>query len=79
MMKLKIITPMGTAVEAEVEKVFLPGGAGAFEVLQNHAPLISTLVKGKIVYGCDAELKEYKVDGGFVKVDRNTIVVCTEK
>lgn len=79
MMKLKIITPLGTAVEAEVEKVFLPGGAGAFEVLQNHAPLVSTLVQGQIVYGSDAELKEYQVGGGFVKVDRNTIVVCTEK
>ena len=79
MMKLRIITPLGCAVEAEVEKVFLPGGAGAFEVLQNHAPLVSTLVRGKIVYGTEAGLQEYPVEGGFVKVDRNTIVVCTEK
>ena len=78
MMKLKIITPLGTAVEDEVEKVFLPGGAGAFEVLQNHAPLVSTLLPGKIVYGSEAKLIEYQVCGGFVKVDRNTIVVCTE-
>lgn len=79
MMTLKIITPLGCAVEAEVEKVFLPGGAGAFEVLQNHAPLVSTLAKGKVKYGIGEDLQEYAVTGGFVKVENNTIVVCSEK
>jgi F-type H+-transporting ATPase subunit epsilon len=79
MIKLKIITPVGCAVEAEVEKVFLPGGAGAFEVLHNHAPLVSTLVKGKVVYGIGDDLKEYPLEGGFAKVENNTIVVCSEK
>ena len=79
MIKLKIITPLGCAVETEVEKVFLPGGAGAFEVLHNHAPLVSTLVKGKVVYGIGDDLKEYPLEGGFAKVENNTIVVCSEK
>ena len=79
MMKLQIITPLGCAVEAEVEKVFLPGGAGAFEVLQNHAPLVSTLAKGRVKYGTGDDLQEYPVEGGFVKVENNTIVVCSEK
>ena len=78
-MKLKIITPVGCTVEAEVTKVFLPGGAGAFEVLQNHAPLISTLDKGLVRYEQRGVMKEYAVETGFVKVDDNTIVVCTEK
>ena len=79
MMKLKIITPTGCAVEAEVTKVFLPGGAGAFEVLANHAPLISTLEKGRVRYEQDGVMQEYPVETGFVKVDKNTIVVCTER
>ena len=79
MMTLRIITPIGTAVEAEVEKVFLPGGAGAFEVLQGHAPLVSTLTAGKVRYGSGDALEEYPVGGGFVKVEKNTIIVCTEK
>lgn len=79
MMTLKIITPLGCAVEAEVEKVFLPGGAGAFEVLQGHAPLVSTLTAGRVRYGTGDSLQEYPVSGGFVKVDKNTIVVCSEK
>ena len=79
MITLKIITPLGCAVEAEVEKVFLPGGAGAFEVLKNHAPLVSTLTAGKVKYGTGDSLQEYAVSGGFVKVDKNTVVVCSER
>ena len=79
MMTLKIITPMGCAVEAAVTKVFLPGGAGAFEVLQNHAPLVSTLEKGVVRYQEGENMKEYPVESGFVEVDDNTILVCTEK
>lgn len=79
MMELKVITPLGCTVEAVVTKVFLPGGAGAFEVLQGHAPLISTLEKGVVRYEQDGVMKEYPVETGFVKVDDNTIVVCTEK
>ena len=79
MMELKVITPVGCTVEAVVTKVFLPGGAGAFEVLQGHAPLISTLEKGVVRYEQDSVMKEYPVETGFVKVDDNTIVVCTEK
>ena len=79
MMTLKIITPLGCVVEAEVEKVFLPGGAGAFEVLKGHAPLVSTLLPGAVKYGTGDSLQEYPVSGGFVKVENNVIVVCTEK
>ena len=79
MMTLKIITPSGCILEASVTKVFLPGGAGAFEVLQNHAPLISTLHAGKVRYEEDGTLKEYDSTEGFVKVEDNVITVCTEK
>ena len=79
MMKLKIITPVGCTVDADVTKVFLPGGAGACEVLQNHAPLISTLEKGAVRYEQEGVMKEYAVETGFVKVDDNTIIVCTER
>ena len=79
MMNLKIITPTGCMVEASVTKVFLPGGGGAFEVLQNHAPLVSTLEKGVVRYEQEGSLKEYAVENGFVKVEDNNIVVCTER
>ena len=78
-MTLCIITPLGKALEVSTLKVFLPGGAGAFEVLRGHAPLVSTLTAGTIRYEQDGVLKEYPVTGGFVKVDNNMVLVCTEK
>ena len=79
MMKLKIITPVGCAVEAPVTKVFLPGAAGAFEVLENHAPIVSTLEQGVVRYEQEGSMRDYPVENGFVKVENNTIVVCTER
>jgi F-type H+-transporting ATPase subunit epsilon len=79
MMKLRIITPTGCNVEAAVTKVFLPGGAGAFEVLQGHAPVVSTLEKGSVRYEEGGRMKEYAVENGFVEVENDTILVCTEK
>lgn len=79
MMTLKIITPAGCVLEASVEKVFLPGGAGAFEVLKGHAPLVSTLLAGKVRYEEQGSMKEYEITDGFVKVEDNVIIVCSEK
>ena len=47
-MKLEIITPETTIFEGEVTLVQLPGIDGSFEILNNHAPLISVLKEGKI-------------------------------
>ena len=78
-MILKIITPAGIQVECQTERVFLPGSAGCFEVLKNHAPLISTLEKGVVRYGdADGRMQEYAVMSGFVKVKENVIIVCCE-
>jgi F-type H+-transporting ATPase subunit epsilon len=45
---LEILTPENKIFSGEVTLVSLPGSKGAFEILKNHAPLISTLEKGKI-------------------------------
>ena len=46
-MNLEIITPDKTIYKGEADLVQLPGIDGSFEILNNHAPLISALVKGK--------------------------------
>jgi F-type H+-transporting ATPase subunit epsilon len=45
---LEILTPETRVFSGEVSLVSLPGSKGTFEILKNHAPLISTLEKGKI-------------------------------
>ena len=56
---LIVLTPEKTLLEKKVSKVSLPGTKGRFMVLRNHAPLISSLEEGDIVY--ESEGVEYKV------------------
>lgn len=44
----------------------------------NHAPIISTLIKGRIVYTIGSEKKEITINGGFVEVKKNEVNLCVE-
>ena len=48
MLKLKIVSPERVEFEGEVESVLVPGSLGQFEILNDHAPIISLLDKGKV-------------------------------
>ena len=50
MLFLTIISPEKILFKGNVENVLVPGELGEFEILMNHAPIISTLIKGRIVY-----------------------------
>ena len=78
-MKLEIITPETTLFEGEVTLVQLPGIDGSFEILNNHAPLISVLKEGKIKVR-DASNKEtlFDVKGGVIEVLKNKVLVLAE-
>lgn len=78
MMILEIVTPEKVLFEGSVEYVRLPGSKAPFVVLHNHAPLISVLDKGKVVWstGCGEECVE--VAGGFAEIKDNHITVCVE-
>lgn len=75
---LIVLTPEKTLLEKKVSKVSLPGTKGRFMVLRNHAPLISSLEEGNIVY--ESESVEYKVyiTSGFADVHDNVVTVCAE-
>ena len=75
-MLLEILTPEKKLYTGEVTSVMFPGTAGTFEVLQNHAPLISTLDAGKIrVRPAQGEDQYFEVDAGFVEVLNNVVTV----
>ncbi len=78
MLDLKIITPQQMLFDGKAESVTLPGKAGSFTVLTGHAPIISSLVKGKIVCKGTDGVTEYNVRGGFVEVSANVVQVCIE-
>ena len=78
-MFLEIITPDKKIFAGEVKLVQLPGTKGAFEILNNHAPIISTLDKGTIKV-VEENGKEHliEVDGGVIENKANKIIVLVE-
>ena len=78
-MKLEILTPEKMLFSGEVDSVTLPGAQGLFTVLPSHAPLISSLQpSGKLTYLCKGDREMLRVTGGFVKVWKDIVTVCTE-
>ena len=62
-MQLEIISPEKTILTGEVNSVYLPGSEGYFQVLNNHAPIVSTLKKGEIlINGVDSDIKSGVLD-----------------
>jgi F-type H+-transporting ATPase subunit epsilon len=78
-MKVEIITPETTLFAGEASLVSLPGADGSMGILNNHAPLISSLGKGAVKIK-DASGKELRFDvkGGTVEVNKNKVIILAE-
>ncbi|MFQ3332999.1 MAG: F-type H+-transporting ATPase subunit epsilon [Flavobacteriales bacterium] len=78
-MILEIITPEKELFNGEVTSVKFPGTTGGFEVLNNHAPIISTLEKGKIrVITSDNTTENFTINGGVIEMQKNKIIVLAD-
>ena len=78
MLTLRIVSPERIVFTGEVDSVLVPGTVGPFEILNNHAPIISTLVEGKVAYSVKGDNKELHIVGGFVEVKKNLVSLCVE-
>lgn len=79
-MKVEIITPQRQEVIEDVSLIQLPGLDGLFEILNNHAPLIAALSKGKAkIINSKNETCYHPIEGGVVEVLKNKIIILTEK
>lgn len=79
MMYLEIITPEKLLFAGEIRIVKLPGTIGSFEIMENHAPIISTLTKGKIkVKETNGVVTYFEINGGLVEGSNNEIRVLVE-
>ena len=77
---LKIVTPNEVYFEGPVASVVAPGVEGYLGVLRNHAPLVTTMGRGKLIYRDPAGKTEtLRVDGGFFEVLKNRVLVLTDK
>ena len=78
-MKLDIITPDSKVFSGDVTSVMLPGTNGSFQILNNHANLISSLEKGIVTtVSGGGEKKEMNISGGVVEVLKNEVIVLVE-
>jgi F-type H+-transporting ATPase subunit epsilon len=74
--KLEIITPEKRLFDGEVKLVQVPGAKGSFEILKNHAPVISTLAQGKIKVITKADKQEFiEINSGIIEVKANIITI----
>ena len=79
MLRLKVISPEKILFDGDVESVTVPGTLGEFEVLENHAPIISSLNAGQMTFVVPNEGKmEINIAGGFVEVQKNEVSLCVE-
>ncbi|MCL1942151.1 MAG: ATP synthase F1 subunit epsilon [Candidatus Azobacteroides sp.] len=77
-MKLEIISPEQILFSGEVELVTLPGSLGSFTMLPGHAPIVSSLEKGKLMYRVQGQDTGMNIESGFIEGKQNHITVCVE-
>lgn len=77
-MYLEIISPEKTVYSGEADAVTLPGASGSFTVLSNHAPILSGLKRGQLLYRTGSKEETLNVEGGFMEMRDNRISVCID-
>lgn len=78
MLYVEIITPDKTLFQGPAKLVQLPGSDGSFEILNNHAPIISTLTKGKIKIVDEAGEQFIEIGGGVIELQNNKVIILAE-
>lgn len=65
-------------MEKRVSKISLPGSKGRFMILKDHAPIISSLEEGDVIFESDGVTEKVNIMSGFVEVNNNVVTVCAE-
>jgi len=78
-MKLEIITPDRKIYEGDIKSIRVPGKKGSFQVLKDHAPIISTLDNGTVfIVDQDGKETNLEINGGVIEVKMNRIILLAE-
>ena len=79
MLRLRIVSPERVEFDGEALRVNVPGTLGRFEILENHALIISSLEKGDVeLIKPDGQSIVITIMGGFVEVQKNMVSICVE-
>ena len=77
-MVLEIVTPDSKVFDGEIVSITLPGIEGSFQILNNHAPVVSALGNGKLVVETQSETLDFNLDGGVIEMNNNKVIVLAE-
>ena len=75
---LEIISPVVTVFSGEVNSVTVPGSSGSFQVLKDHAALVSSIEVGMVKINKGSEELEYSTSGGLFEVKNNKAILLAE-
>ena len=78
-MQLEILSPEKTLFTGEVDSVIFPGSQGKFQILNNHASIISSLSQGNINYKINSKNNQVEIKRGIVEVLKNKISALIEQ
>ena len=77
--QIEIVTPQKIHFSGEVVSVTAPGELGQFQIMRNHAPLLSSLTKGKVKLAlADNTEQSFSILDGFFEVSSNKAILLTE-
>jgi len=77
--RFRILTPSRQVLDEDIVSMVAPGAAGYLGVLANHAPLLTTLMRGILTVKTDQTEKSYRIDGGILRVAGNSAVLLSEE
>lgn len=78
--KAQVLTPEGSRFDGDVISVSVPGASGSFQMLHNHAPIISALGVGRVdIQKADDTTLTFAVSGGFVEMSNNEVTLLAER
>ena len=91
-MYLEIISPEATIYSGKVLSVSVQGESGSFQMLSNHAPIVSNLKKGSVIIEGDLKIKEefkksfiskngkmfFEINSGTIEMNNNTIIILSD-
>ncbi|MCR4827842.1 MAG: ATP synthase F1 subunit epsilon [Bacteroidales bacterium] len=78
-MKVKIVKPDTTLFEGDAKLVQLPGTNGLFAIMENHAPIISSLAAGRVrIVLPDDKEQTFDINAGVVKGQQNEVLILVQ-
>lgn len=78
-MNITVLTPDKEIFKGEISSVKVPGTGGEFQVLKNHAPIVSSLSKGKVaITKADGGKLSFSIEKGFIEVLRSEISLLVQ-